>query len=122
MASQFDNSEAGVIGWARSVERVGNDERLLLDLAQFFVEDAPALLIAVDDALQQGDAEQLAISAHSLKGLASNFDAEACVTAARAVEERALARDLATAANGVPELKRAVASVTQALQTRIAVP
>lgn len=120
MAAQSDNAESGVIGWARSVERVGNDERLLLDLAQFFIEDAPPLLAAIDEALQQADAEQLAISAHSLKGLASNFDAEACVTAARAVEERALAKDLGTAANGVPELKQAVANVTQALQARIA--
>lgn len=54
--------------------RMGGDLTLLLDLARFYVVDAPSLLSEADAALTNRDALTLQRAAHSLKGLSANFD------------------------------------------------
>jgi len=74
-----------------ALTRMGGDESLFGDLAQFFHEDTPALLEEIRSGLNTGDIEQVSRGAHSLKGLAANFDAHAASEAALHVEQ--LARD-----------------------------
>jgi HPt (histidine-containing phosphotransfer) domain-containing protein len=69
-----------------SLERMGGDERLLHDLAEFYVEDAPSLCRQLTEALQRGDADEVTRSAHSLKALSANFDAHAACAIAQLVE------------------------------------
>jgi PAS domain S-box-containing protein len=102
-----------------ALERLGGDRTLLVEIARFFLEDSPGLLEELRSALAQGDAETAARSAHSLKGLASNFDASQAIESARAVEQSALRGDVASAKSGVPVLEAAVAEVSAALRREI---
>jgi two-component system, sensor histidine kinase and response regulator len=70
----------------------GNSE-LLTELAQLFLEEAPQLIEAMRNSLQQGDMQGLARSAHSMKGAASNFLAHGTVSAASQLEADAKTGD-----------------------------
>lgn len=61
----FDLSEA--------LERVDGDRELLGELAGLFLDSCPTYLANIQQALQQGDAQALALSAHALKGSIGNF-------------------------------------------------
>ncbi|MBX3444328.1 MAG: response regulator [Planctomyces sp.] len=76
-----------ILNLAVARQRLGGDERLLRDMAQFFLEDAPPLLGDVRTALDEGRLEAATRAAHSLKGLAANFDAHACVNLAQQLED-----------------------------------
>ena len=68
------------------VKRLG-DEELFFSLIRFFDEDAPGLLETIRTASQNGDAELVMRSAHSIKGLVANFDAVAAMTAAMRLQK-----------------------------------
>jgi len=66
-----------------SLQRMGGDEKLLKDMAKYFLQDAPELL----QILQQqrvGDAAERA--AHSLRGLSANFGAKPVMEVAAKLE------------------------------------
>jgi len=67
--------------------RVGGDRQLLAEISRLFVDDAPQHLQRIRQALDSHDAEALRRAAHGLKGAAANFDADAVVEAARALED-----------------------------------
>jgi HPt (histidine-containing phosphotransfer) domain-containing protein len=70
-------------------------------------------------ALESGDQELATRSAHSLKGLSSNFEAPFAVGAAMAVENAARGGDLQKAAAGVDELDNELGRVIQALKAEV---
>ncbi|TWT76102.1 Signal transduction histidine-protein kinase BarA [Posidoniimonas polymericola] len=72
-----------------ALKRLRGDRGLLLDMMGFFEQDAPTLLAAVDKNLESGQLAEVERGAHSLKGLASTFDAVAAVSSARDVEQAA---------------------------------
>ena len=74
MTEQFDR--------ASLLERVEGDEELLAEMIKLFLADAPRLLDAMRNALQQGDMIVLERSAHSMKGAASNLSANITTAAA----------------------------------------
>jgi|GEM_PF-237046 len=71
----------------RALQRLGDDEQLLRELMRCFIQDAPTLLSQLDAALSEGQLDEVTRAAHSLKGLAANFDADDCRNAAAAVEQ-----------------------------------
>jgi HPt (histidine-containing phosphotransfer) domain-containing protein len=75
-----------VLNLAVARRRLGGDEDLLRDLAGFFIEDAPRLLDSTRNALMNNDLETATRFAHSLKGLASNFEAVSTVELAQELE------------------------------------
>lgn len=77
-------ADAG-IDLQQALYRLGNDRQLLRELAQIYIEDAPPLLEQAAAGSAHTDIEEAARSAHSLKGLASNFSA-AAANAAQAAE------------------------------------
>jgi PAS domain S-box-containing protein len=83
-----------VLNLATALSRLGGDRALLRDMAGFFLEDADQLLNSIDSALERGDAEQVQRNAHSIKGLAANFNAEPCVTVAQTIEDTAKQKKL----------------------------
>jgi len=99
-----------------TLERLGGDADLFVDLVRFFLEDAATLLVRMEAALEAKDARTVEISAHSLKGLCSNFDARRAVAAAYAIEESARAGKLADAPESCAQFKSAVAELTEALR------
>ena len=96
--------------------RMDGDESLVIDLAQFFVEDAPKLVKEIEQALEAGHADVVERAAHSLKGLAANFDAETLATTAMIVEEHGRNEDLEQAREQFADLQKSADSVTNAIQ------
>ena len=74
---------------ASLLERVEGDQELLAEVIKIFLADAPQLLVAMRNALQQGDMILLERSAHSMKGAAGNLSAQLTVSAALQLEQNA---------------------------------
>jgi HPt (histidine-containing phosphotransfer) domain-containing protein len=69
--------------------RLGDDDELISDLLDLFLEDYPARIDAIADAIKSGDAVAARRAAHSLKGSASNVSAYRVVEAAAVLESSA---------------------------------
>ena len=70
-------------------ERLGRDEELVVQLIQSFLDGCPELIAKIHHAVQQRDAEQLRVSAHALRGVASQLSATEVVQFASALETAA---------------------------------
>ncbi len=103
-----------------ALARLGGDTRLFKDLIGFLHEDAPPLLVRLREAVGRGNAEQVARTAHSLKGLVVNFDAHTAAAAAQKVETMGLTGDLTGAAADVETLAVRVAELEQHLRDYVA--
>jgi len=112
-------SAAAVVNLEIALLRLGNDHQLLRDMAGFYIEDVPQLMGELRSALEAGDVELATRSAHSLKGLSSNFEAMLAVGAATTIENAARGGDLQKAAAGVEELDTELGRVIQALKTEV---
>ncbi len=69
-----------------ALERVGGDGELLQEIAALFLEDYPAQMEKLKQAIAAGDAETVERTAHSIKGAVSNFAADAAYDAALELE------------------------------------
>lgn len=105
-----------VISLEGARKRLGGDPELLRDMAEFLIQDAPPLLETVRVAEEERDWEGVRRAAHSLKGLAANFDAAAARELALRVEEAAVKENQDSVRNLAPQLEAAFADVMQALQ------
>jgi len=79
------------------LDRLEGNQELLAELIQLFLGEAPELIESMRQALQQGNTVELARTAHSLKGAASNFSAYGTASAASKVEIDAKKGDLESA-------------------------
>lgn len=111
-----------VINLAPALSRLENDRDLLCDLARFYLEDSPLLISELRRGIKTEDFELITRSAHSLKGLAANFDAHAAVAVAFAVEQGGREQQLKTVQEKLPELEETVQQVATALQTQLLDP
>ena len=87
------------------LEQLEGNSELLIELVQLFSEEAPQLIEAMRNALQQGDMQGLARSSHSMKGAAGNFLAHGTVSAAAQLEEDAKRGDEKSAETGLATLE-----------------
>jgi len=90
------------------LDRVEGDQELLAEIIKVFLADAPQLLGAMQNALQQGDMILLERSAHSMKGAAGNMSALATVNAASQLEQSAKKGDAETSKSNLTALQVAV--------------
>lgn len=100
--------------------RLGGDRELLRDLIGFFFEDSPPLLEQIQRDLVQRDAHALERSAHSLKGLAANFDASLAVQVALRLEKMGHSGNLTHGPEAATDLEREVAALREALALYLA--
>jgi two-component system sensor histidine kinase BarA len=100
-----------------ALQRIGGDEQLLHDLALFYLEDAPALMAQLQDAMQQADAEGVTHAAHTLKSLSANLDAHQAAALASIVERIGRSGNLASAPDLLTELDAAVTAVLRSLRS-----
>ncbi|MGH7131584.1 MAG: Hpt domain-containing protein [Phycisphaerales bacterium] len=89
MAQTFDQAEL--------MERVDNDAAFLAETVEMLVSDGPTLMAQVRAAISAGDAASLGRSAHSLKGMISNFCAPTAQAAALELEKLGKAGNLSPA-------------------------
>jgi len=108
-----------VLNLTAARRRLGNDESLLQDLARFFLEDAPALVDRLNSSLAENNLNEAARSAHSLKGIASNFDALAVVKVAQVIEDAASQGNPGPIPSLVPELERETDRALKALKREV---
>lgn len=108
-----------VLNLRATLDRLGGDMALLQDVAQIVVEDAEVLLLEIEEALKNEQPDRAALSAHSLKGLVSNFNAEFCAAAAKAVEQAGRAGDLPAVQRSLDSLRREVDRLVTALKQEV---
>lgn len=96
--------------------RLANDESLFVDLATYFLEDAPAAMERARAAMQESNAEQLLHAAHAIKGMAANLSAETTRLCAQKLEQQAAEGQLDEAAETVEQLDREIDRLVQALE------
>jgi HPt (histidine-containing phosphotransfer) domain-containing protein len=68
------------------LQRVGGDRKLLRELINMFLEDAPVLLGDIRQHIDSHDGPRLRLAAHALNGALGNFGAAAAQRAALALE------------------------------------
>jgi CheY-like chemotaxis protein len=95
--------------------RCGGDVEMKREVIQLFLEEYPALLTAIRDAVAAREAETLGEAAHQLKGSSSNFGAERVVAAALRLEQMGTARCFDEADLAFRELEEALAELHEAL-------
>ena len=98
-----------------ALDRLDGDSELLSMLIAVYLEDSVELLARLGAAMEIRDAPSAERAAHSLKGLASNFDAFSTVEAALAIETAARQGDWPAAIAGLPPLEQEASRLRQAL-------
>lgn len=106
----------GIMNRERALVRLGGNEKLFNELASFFLEDAPGLVDRLQQAATQGKAKELERAAHSLKGLAANFDGDRTSLAAMRIEQLVETGNLDEAIEVTQELVREVDKLCVALE------
>jgi two-component system, sensor histidine kinase and response regulator len=79
---------------AIAMARLKGDRALLREMIEIFLADAPAMIDAIRNALDDGDAEGLRRAAHTLKGSVANFGVARAVAEAKTLETMGAAGDL----------------------------
>lgn len=95
--------------------RVGGDRDLLVELANLFLEQCPALVKEARLAVFQKDAPKVRVAAHTLKGSAATFAALPTVEAAQSLETIAGQGDLNGAARALTVLEESLRELKIAL-------
>jgi two-component system, sensor histidine kinase and response regulator len=85
VAALFDEAEL--------MERVDNDVAFLADTVQMLETDGRALMVQLNTAVASGDAPAIGHTAHTLKGMISNFCSPAVQTLGLDVEKAGKAGD-----------------------------
>lgn len=67
-------STESIRAFTGALQRLDNDEELLFEQMQFFLNDGPKLLQMVETAIDNNDGLELQIAAHRLKNLCATFD------------------------------------------------
>jgi len=108
-----------IVDFKNALERLGHDEQLLRELAQFYEEDALVLLQNLDRGLQDKDVELAARSCHSLSSLSLNFDGHRVAHIAKQVEQLANTRNFPALEELVPQLKLEIELLMKILKTEL---
>ena len=106
--------------WDAALDRVGGDEAMLRDLAEMFFAECPKLMQQIREHIAGADGPELRRAAHTLKGSAQVFGAEAAAEAAHRLEEIGREEAFADAGEALALLEDEVARLLPALRERIA--
>ncbi len=71
---------------AELLERTSGSAEIAAEVMRLFLDDCPVRLSAIEAAVRGGDAEELRLAAHALKGAAGNLSATGTCQAADALE------------------------------------
>jgi CheY-like chemotaxis protein len=108
--------EMDIMDLDKALRRLDGDQSLLVDLIGFYLEDFPALLNRIDEAVAANDAMSLERAAHSMKGLVANFDADTAKEIAQHLESCAKQRDLTNTLELSENLKLAASELAEQLE------
>jgi two-component system sensor histidine kinase/response regulator len=97
------------------LNRVENDEDLLVELFLLFQEDLPESRAALEAAVGSGDLQMIAQAAHKLKGMLANLSAKHCAELAAEIESAARAVNAPKIPSLMAEFERQIAAFSLAL-------
>ena len=89
-----DEPGAPTINAQIALKRLGGDKVLLHELAALYQVDGPRLLTLLKESLSNGKSAESIRIAHTLRGLAANFEARGLMEAALRVEQLTLSGQL----------------------------
>jgi CheY-like chemotaxis protein len=112
-----EEPELVVLDLQSTIRRLGGSEELLKEFIDVFKEESPGLLGELRAAIAAGDFSAAARAAHSLRGLAANFDATSVTEPASWLEKAAQKHDLAEADALLERLSSAVLRLGTALES-----
>jgi two-component system, sensor histidine kinase and response regulator len=97
------------------MERLGNSEELLRDVADLFREETPERMRQLRQLLGKADLRQASRLVHTLRGALSTFGAEEAVAMARQVEKAAVLGDATAVAAAAEDLHKAIVQLLPAI-------
>ncbi|MEI6713638.1 MAG: Hpt domain-containing protein [Verrucomicrobiota bacterium] len=92
-------------------------EELVTQVIESFEENYPSLLARVKNAIDSSDMGELQISAHTLKGVVSNFYAEHCRLLAFELEKMGKEKEATRALNVFDKLSKEAGRLSVALRS-----
>ena len=98
------------------LSRLGGDEKLLHEVVEVFIDDAPKHVEALRGALGQGDAEAVESIAHSIKGELGYLGIAKVSQKARELEEMGRKHDLEQASRIFPSFEAEVSAIVAAMR------
>ncbi len=123
VASSADAPTAGNAVFDRqAVLALIDDEELLRELVQIFLNDYPQLLALIRHAVGVGDANELQRAAHTLKGSSANFAAANVATHAGQLEDMGRDENLTHAAQVLERLEKELVRLRAALEQELKTP
>jgi CheY-like chemotaxis protein/HPt (histidine-containing phosphotransfer) domain-containing protein len=99
---------SNVLDRTELLARVDGDRVLLAELVRLFVEERPVLLEAMESALRDGAANELANAAHTVRGACANLSAPLAQQAANELEQLARRGELALATDAFLRLRQQI--------------
>jgi two-component system sensor histidine kinase/response regulator len=84
--ARIDDHAGPVFDETALLERLCGDTELMSDVIGAFIEDCPALVVAIKDAIARRHAVDLCAGAHALKGMAANLSATRLFDVAHVLE------------------------------------
>ncbi len=115
MNQQGDAAERA-LDLGKTLEALGDDMKLVAELAEILLDDIPRLLGEVKRSIAEGDSGGLRHSAHTLKGATSNFNAGPTVSAALRLEVMGRDEDLSGAEEALSQLVQETSLLVPALE------
>lgn len=110
----------GAFDATEALARVDGDELLLAEIGGLFLQDIGGLVAELREAATAADYEQLARSAHRLKGSVLTFGAAACADAALVLERMGRTGRLENAPAALAALDREIARLIEGLRPLVA--
>jgi PAS domain S-box-containing protein len=106
----------GVFDERKTLERLDGDVELLAQIMEIFVESFPAQMSDLRDALNRGDTDAIARSAHALRGALSNFSAPEAYEVVQRLEQAGRAGRLSDVGEVFRQLEGVVQRLTRAFE------
>ncbi len=111
-----DGQKSGTLKLDGLVKSFENDQDLFEELVDIFINDYPQMLNTLRDTLKNSDTNTLSRTAHSLKGMLRNFQAEAAADTAYTLEQMGREGSLVDADQIVDNLAEQLEQVALKLQ------
>lgn len=106
------------VNWDAALDALGGDEDLLKELVQVFLDEGPALVARMRQAIAKEEGPELRRAAHTLQGSLRYFESEVTIALARDLEKLAEAKSFTDAPALLQELEGQLAGVLRVLRQR----
>ncbi|MCP4716535.1 MAG: hypothetical protein GY868_15550, partial [Deltaproteobacteria bacterium] len=111
--------ESKVFNRAEMMERLDNDEELIVMLLKSFAKNIHLNFTELQQALDDKNAEMVHLLGHTIKGSSANVSADAMRNVALEIEKSGKAGDITKAAELFEDLKKEFGRFTEVLQNEI---